>query len=151
MFAGIFLVLEALLYGFIKALCVVDRLAFVTIYKRIIGIGIIIATMILFPRFVIEGYVLSSLVGFVANSLLFCKISNTNFTTLLQETAIYIAPSGIVFALLYTAKVLLSIDLIWSLVLSWGLIVIYYFVFLRFFGIKILDSIKRLIGNSIAC
>lgn len=149
MFAGIFLVLEALLYGFIKALCLVDRLAFVTIYKRIIGIGIIIATMILFPRFVIEGYVLSSLIGFVANSLLFCKISNTKLTTFLLETAIYIIPSGIIFALLYTAKVLLSIELVWSLVLSLGLIVIYYFMFLRFFGIKILDSIKKLIGNFI--
>lgn len=147
MFAGVFLVLEALLYGFIKALCLVDRLALVTIYKRIIGIGIIIATMIFFPRFVIEGYILSSLIGFVANSLLFCKITNTKLTTFLKESAIYIIPSCIIFTLLFIAKGILGVSMVWSLVLSLGLIVIYYFMFLRFFGIKIVDSIKNLIGR----
>lgn len=147
MFAGVFLVLEALLYGFIKALCLVDRLALVTIIKRIIGIGIIVVTLIFFPRFVIEGYILSSLIGFVANSLLFCKISDTKLTAFFRETVIYIIPSCIIFTLMYIAKGLLGVSLVWSLVLSLGLIVIYYFMFLRFFGIKIVDSIKKLIGR----
>ena len=67
MWAGMILIIESLLRSFIKSLCAVKELMYITLFKRALGIFIIVSTLIITPRLAIYGYVISCFIGLLAN------------------------------------------------------------------------------------
>ena len=143
MFAGIFLAIEALLNGFIKAKCIVDKLALITLVKRILGIMVIIMTLIYNPIYVVYGYVLSTIIGFMMNAILYCQIMRINVLALTWRTIIYITPSIIVYLLIILFR-FYCCDFIIQLAFTSFVTLVYYTIFLRIFNINIISKLKSI-------
>lgn len=141
MFAGVFLVLEALFYGFIKALGVVDKLALMSLIKRSIGIGIIVSVLLLYPRYVIWGYVASSCVGFIVNASLFSKMLSIKRVRIFSDTIKLVIPSLLYFMIMILVRECFF-SLWLSVALSFAFILFYYLVVISFYGINVIALIK---------
>lgn len=140
--AGMFMVAETLVRNFIKALCEVKRLMYVTILKRIIGISLILGTLVISPDDMIYAYVLSAAVGLVLNNVLYSKISRTKLLKQLVLFVKLIMPSVcyfIVFAIFNMGEHSIWIQITYSIV---SLLVIYLLV-IPFYGVNLLKFIKN--------
>lgn len=141
-FAGLFLIIETLIRNFIKALCQVKKLMYATIIKRLLGIAILILSMIIKPDFIVFGYIISSFIGYVINSILFIKLSRIKVFSLITATL-----SSFVFCIayyiLFKALTFFGFKLLFKVLISVAILALYYFIALPLTGINILSIIKR--------
>lgn len=63
MICGIFIMTEQLILSFIKSLGKVDRLMYFTLVKRIIGLFILLATLLLNANLLVYGYLVTTVIG----------------------------------------------------------------------------------------
>lgn len=78
MWAGMVLIIESLLRSFIKSLCAVKELMYITFFKRALGIFIIVSTLMITPQLAIYGYVISCFIGLFANIYTYSSIIKTS-------------------------------------------------------------------------
>lgn len=93
-FVGMFYILECLDRNNIKSLGQVKALSKITIIKRGIGLSIILACLLISPFSMLYGYIISTMLGFLFNKALYCKITGVHFIIdLWRELRLLIAPS----------------------------------------------------------
>lgn len=134
--AGVFLVMETLIRIFIKSHGDADKLFAITIIKRILGIGIILALLNLSGELMIIGYIASSFIAFLINAVLFCRLSQEKIFMLLARTALYVIPSLLIWMIDYAAIEIFDISLLSQVLLVSLMFAVYGVVVLRILGIN---------------
>lgn len=97
MWAGMILIIESLLRSFIKSLCAVKKLMYITLFKRTLGIFIIVFTLMITPRLVIYGYVISCFIGLLANTYTYSSIIKTSMIAIWSTIIKMVAPATVYF------------------------------------------------------
>ncbi|MBD5585001.1 MAG: oligosaccharide flippase family protein [Clostridia bacterium] len=136
MIVGIFYVMESLTRNFIKSLGEVKILAKYTLIKRVIGIGIILACLLVSPFAMLYGYILSTFLGYLINIKIYSQIIKVSFRTILIGHLKYLGISMFILVICFCVKLLNNnlIELI-SVVSS---MVLYYFFIAKFlFGLRL--------------
>lgn len=83
MVAGIFSVMESLTRNYIKSLGNVKKLAEYTLFKRIVGIICIILFLIIDPFYMLYGFIISTIIGYLANVNLYSQLIEIGYCKLL--------------------------------------------------------------------
>lgn len=141
LFAGIIMEFESLIRSFIKSYCAVNTLMKATIIKRCVGIMIIIASLWLSPYYLVYGFILSSFVGYVINSYVYCKLIHCDFWSFQVHTVHILIPSVIYYSFMALLANVFCLGDNLCICCSAALLSIYYFYILPLYGI---DSRKRL-------
>jgi len=127
-FAGIFLIMETLVRNFIKALCEVKKLLYATFFKRILGIAVIILAMVVSPSYMIYAYIVSTLIGYMINIILYSRITSTNVRSSIGQCLISIIP-GLIFFVLFELPFWDDVDIILK-ILSASIVLLCIFWFI---------------------
>ena len=148
-YAGVFMVMEALYRNFIKSLGEVKRLLIYTIYKRIIGFTLIFAALSISIDYVLYLYVVSAAVAFLLNLYLFCRLTEERIIHHIFRNALYVLPCLVYLFCIVIFEKLGLYQFIYSLLLSVVFIVAYYILILpKFFHISIVGYIHRFIRRN---
>ena len=78
-YAAVFILLENLNRNFIKSLGKVNLLFYYTIFKRFVGISLILLFAFYSIHYLVHAYILSSLIGFLINNFLYSKLIEENW------------------------------------------------------------------------
>lgn len=97
MWAGMILIIESLLRSFIKSLCAVKELMYITLFKRALGIFIIVSTLIITPRLAIYGYVISCFIGLLANIYIYSVVIKTSIIVIWGTIIKIVIPAALYF------------------------------------------------------
>lgn len=143
MFAGAFLIMESLIRNFIKSLCEVKQLLYVSLIKRSIGILILFVSLIFSPQIMIYAYILTSFLGYFANQLLYNKLIHYSILKSLVKIIGYAIPSLIYISIMKLSLVS-SCTLLVRIVISISLMIFIYLVVLRFLGLSGSSLIKSI-------
>ena len=98
--AGLLLIIEALLRTFIKSLCAVKELMYVTLVKRFIGIFLIIICSIINANWIIYGYIISCVIGVIMNTYLYAAKIKSKTINIIYSIVKLMIPSLLLFTLL---------------------------------------------------
>lgn len=143
MFASVFHIMETLNRTFIKSMGIVDRLLWITIWKRLVGLLVIFLSLLVSPMAMMYGYVASTLIGFIFNLYLYGSISEQKSMRLIRQAIYVLLPGiclyGITFAINGVIKCLF-----FQLFISVILLLIYYLLIQpRLGGMNILSFVGR--------
>ena len=141
-YAGLFMVMEALYRNFIKSLGEVKQLMLYTVYKRIVGFLLIFSALAVNIDYVLYLYVVSAAVAFLFNLYLFCKLTDESLLYHISRSALYVLP-----CLVYLSCIAIVDKLLLDKLLFSGLFVLTYYAFIlpHFFNISIVSYVKRFI------
>lgn len=139
---GLFIVAETLVRFFIKALCEVRKLLYITMIKRAIGIGLILATLLSNPEYMIYAYAVSAAVGLVLNVIVYRKITAVSIGLLLMSFLRKIIPCIVYFVLFFVLH-LSNYGIVIQILYSVVFLSIIYLLMLRRPGFKIKSIIKK--------
>lgn len=143
-FAGTFIIAESLIRNYVKSLCAVRQLLYVTLLKRIICILILFIALLIDPRIVIYAYILSSFVGYIANLVLYNRLINVKMFHGIGSFVKYLLPSVLFYSIMKMPIIKTSSIFIQMLVATLFLLFIYV-VILRFYGMSVIGLIKSYI------
>lgn len=124
--AGLLLITETLLRSYIKSLCAVEQLAYITLVKRIIGIVVILGTLIIDRQNIVWGYVISTFIGYLLNLSLYGKLIEVPPLRLLFRTFLSVLPSIIYFVIFSVALKIINVSA--CMVLSMAILSVYYVI-----------------------
>lgn len=96
-FAGIFIIMQTLNRTFIKSLGAVTELFRISLYKRGLGVLILFGCLIIDIRFVMYGYIASSILAYIINQYVYCKHISVGFIKSVIDAVIVLIPSIIFF------------------------------------------------------
>lgn len=100
--AGAFVIVETTIRSFIKSFNKTKELMLITVVKRVIGVIIIVVSLLVSPKFLIYGYVVSSAVALLCNSITFNQLLNIRLCDVIKgvwKTVLTIILLGVVMAL----------------------------------------------------
>lgn len=140
-FAGSFIVAESLIRNFVKSLCNVKQLLYVTLAKRTICVFILFVALIIEPRMIIYAYIFTSFIGYVANLLLYNYLIRANVLYSVCKFLLYILPS-IAFYIIMKLLVIKTFSLVVQILIAVLLLLLIYFVILRLYGMSVDGLIK---------
>ena len=128
MIAGFFFTMDNMIRIFIKSLGEVKSLAKYTLLKRLIGLLCILLSMLLGPFYMMYGFILSTIIGFIINTYLYGKMVNITFINIL-----WLSSKPLLFSMSFL-PLYCGIHLIDNLYLETALLLItlslYYFILL---------------------
>ena len=133
MFASIFHIMETLNRTFIKSMGIVDRLLWITIWKRLAGLLVIFLSLLISPVAMMYGYVLSTLIGFVFNLFLYGDISEQKSKHLFGQTIYVLLPGICLYIITFVINGMIN-TLLSQLLISVTLLLIYYLLILPQLG-----------------
>lgn len=140
-FAGAFMIYDAINRNFIKSLGCVDRLFIYTIIKRTIGCCVIITFAVVSVHMILYGYIISAIFGFLLNCQLYSKIIKErllkNIVQSLKSMAIILP----LFLCIYCIYIIMP-NIIIKIIASILLLSIYYLYMLPVLGVNIVAKIK---------
>lgn len=143
-FAAIFLIAETLNRSFIKSTTRVAKLLTYTIFKRIVGISIIIACLYIGTDYVLIGYIISTFIGFLFNVYLLSRVSEVTvwkqiklFLHVLIPNALYYMTMYCIFTHVHNLAAQIVIDL--------SILSLYYFGVLRLYNINLFELVLKYI------
>lgn len=139
-FAGIFILCESLNRNFIKSLTLVNLLFKITIWKRIVGILLIIITAFITPEYILHVYILSSFIGFLFNNRLYSKSIKISFWEQLFVMIKILFPSFIYYIIMTMLHIESSF---FKIAIASLFLLVYYFGILPMYDIHIIEFIKR--------
>lgn len=145
-FAGICIVLENINRNFIKALGFVNQLFKYTIVKRGIGIITILITVYIFPEYILYAYIISSILGYIVNNYVYCKIMNINCSKEFYIVLKLLVPNVIYYFVMILVIRYIELVSIQILIASIFLI-IYYIYILPLYGIDTHRIMKLFISK----
>lgn len=129
-FVGMCYILECLDRNNIKSLGYVKELSKLTIFKRILGLGIILSCLVISPFYMLYGYILSTFIGFLLNKRLYCRIIGKKFYgDLFRECKLLIAP--LCFGVLGFCIKMIVIELYMEIIIISIMLGTYYYIFFR--------------------
>lgn len=137
-FAAIFHVAEILNRTFIKSTCRVERLFIYTVIKRVVGIGLILSSLFLDASYILYGYIISTLIGFLVNAFALSQVSDIKFWTQIKDFFIMVVP-GLVFYFLSLVFINANENILIDLSVTILFLLVYYFGILRIYGIDMWD------------
>lgn len=146
-FAGVFIVMESLIRNFVKSLCEVNKLLYITLSKRILCILLLFTALCVSSELMIYMYMFTSFIGYLANLVLYNKLINRNTFSSLLIVVVYALPSVCYFVMMKLPFVL-SLGLYEKIGMSLILQLFIYLLVLRFYGIQIAEWIKKSIRKS---
>lgn len=126
-FAGIFIIIETLFRNFIKSLCEVSKLFKATIIKRFLGILVILISLLVHPKLMLFGYILSSFIGLIINAVLYIRIIDEKVFNMAMLFVNVLLPSAIYYCLF-------QLDIIGNTAF-WGKVVIAVISLIVIYGI----------------
>lgn len=139
-YAGVFMLMEALYRNFIKSLGEVKQLLIYTIYKRIVGFLLIFSALAINIDYVLYLYIVSAAVAFLLNLYLFCKLTDESFIPHISRSALYLLP-----CLVYLSCIVI-VNKFWIYkILFSGLFMLAYYALLlpKFFNLSIAGYVIR--------
>ena len=145
MFAGIFIVLEALFNGFIQATGNISSLTLITFVKRSIGVGILFCFALWVNNSIIYGYLISSFIGFIFSFLLFCRQLKCSAKSYIIHSLWSIIPSILIYVIITTIKQTWDVNSFALFFVSFIILMLYYLVVLRIVGINVITTIRNII------
>lgn len=147
MICGHFILMDQLLLSFIKSLGKVKSLMVITIVKRLIGILLLMTTLIYRKDLLIFAYLLSTVIGFGMNLFLFHHmVSCVKYWDIICQVLMCLIP---IIAIYMIVSFLRNYGLqeIFLIGADATLLALYYFVYLKHFGLDIYGFIIRAIKN----
>lgn len=145
-FAGIFIIAESLIRNFIKSLCNVWQLLYVTLAKRIICVLILFGALLISPKNIIYAYIFTSFIGYIANLFLYNHLIGANVYYSICKFILYTLPSVVMYIIM-KYLIAASIPLVVQILFAVMLLLFVYLVILRFYGMSINSLIKKCIKN----
>lgn len=142
-FAGIFMILDAINRNFIKSLGFVDVLFRFTLYKRLAGILIILLFAIVSIEYILYGYVASALIGVLFNCNLYSNKVGENTRGFILFTFKQCMPVIPLYLMMYLIHHGVP-NLIFSCALSVALLLIYYIVVLPRLGVNLSEKLFKI-------
>lgn len=136
-FAAIFHIAETLNRTFVKSTTQVNRLFNYTIIKRLLGITVIIACLLIDPRLVLLGYIISTVIGYFFNVVLLSKVSDITIKSQLRLFFVILLPNCAIYSIMYIVSKKIEPQLM-QVIFSLVLLGIYYLYILRIYGINLL-------------
>lgn len=143
MFASIFLIMETLNRNFIKSLGAVNMLFKITLVKRIIGLFIIFICLIKAIEWVLYGYIVSSIIGYVINMISYCFLIKERIAKQLRLSIVIILPSIVYYILMRFCCSLINTLLV-QICCSMFLLGAYYLVIMPLYGIDIRSKLQKI-------
>lgn len=137
-FAGVFIILETLLRSYIKALCEVKKLMYATVIKRILGIAIMLLALYINPEYVVYGYIVSALIGYFINSILYIRLSKVGVVKLMSTSFISFFIC-LLYYILFKYLTSCGLNIIIEMLLSAVTLFFYYVIVLPRMGINVLS------------
>ena len=128
--AGVFIIMETLNRTFIKSLGEVTELFRVTLIKRAIGIGILIACLLIDVKFILYGYILSSVIAYLINQRVYTKIIRIPFFRSVYETLFLLIPSLVFFVVIVIVLSVIETRCIQVLITVFFLLLYYLTVYI---------------------
>ncbi|MEY8687209.1 lipopolysaccharide biosynthesis protein [Bacteroides sp. AN502(2024)] len=126
MLNGIVFLCESLVRNNIKSLGSVKFLANITIIKRFIGIGIICSFLFISDFALLYGLVVSTLLGFVMNVWLYCRIMCISFVKQLSMYFQYLLPPVLLSGVCFVIYSYSPYNLIYNIIICAVLLCTYY-------------------------
>lgn len=148
-YAGVFMIMEALYRNFIKSLGEVKQLLIYTVYKRIVGFSLIFTALAISIDYVLYLYVVSAVVAFLLNLYLFCKLTGERFISHIIKNVLYVLPCLVyLFCIVIVEKLELS-QLLFSLLLSATFVAAYYLLILpKFYNLSVVGYVCRFVKRN---
>lgn len=139
-YAGVFMLMEALYRNFIKSLGEVKQLLIYTIYKRIVGFLLIFSALAINIDYVLYLYIVSAAVAFLLNLYLFCKLTDESFIPHISRSALYLLPCLVYLSCI----VIVNKFWIYKILFSGFFMLAYYALLLpKFFNLSIAGYVIR--------
>ena len=142
-YAAIFHMAETLNRTFIKSTTQVDLLFKYTILKRILGIGVIFICLSINPRIVLNGYIISTFIGYLLNVHLLSRVSEMTISKQLESLVLVLLPNVVYFFFMSLLKDFVD-SFCFQIIFCLLSLFVYYFVILRIYGINILLQLSSL-------
>lgn len=140
-FAAIFHLAETLNRSFIKSTTHVSSLLNYTIIKRALGISIIIICLMIEAKFILIGYIISTLIGFILNAYLLSCISEVKVWDQIKTLLLAILPNATYYLLMYFIFQYVQ-NIILQIIIGLTALSIYYIGILRLYGINLIRIIS---------
>jgi len=138
MLNGIAFLCESLVRNNIKSLGEVKLLANITIIKRFLGIGIICSFLLISDFALLYGLVASTLLGFLVNVWLYCRIVSISFIRQVSNYFQYLLLPGCVSGMCFAIYCTSSYNLIYNIIICTIIMCIYYgFIYWHIKRVKI--------------
>ncbi|WP_294590777.1 oligosaccharide flippase family protein [uncultured Phocaeicola sp.] len=148
-YAGVFMVMEALYRNFIKSLGEVKQLLIYTVYKRIVGFSLIFTALAISIDLVLYLYVVSATVAFLLNLYLFCRLTGERFISHIIRNALYVLPCLVYLFCIVIVEKLGLCQLLFSLLLSVIFMVAYYLLILpKFYNVNVVGYVQRFVKRN---
>ena len=142
-YAAIFHIAETLNRTFIKSTTKVDLLFKYTMIKRFLGIGIIFLCLLIEPKTVLYGYIVSTLIGYILNVHLLARVSEITIALQFRSFAFVLFPNIVYYiSMLFIIAFIESIYFQISVCLV--LLMIYYLGILRLYNINAISLFSGL-------
>lgn len=141
--AGIFIILENITRISIKSTGYANKLFFITMFKRIIAISIIISTIFISIKYLLWSYVIGSIIGYLCNVWQYSQLISIKFSRLLLRHFQILFPSIIYYFISYSASVIFN-SIYLSIIICVILLLIYYFIIDKFLKLNLLYTIANL-------
>lgn len=141
--AAIFHVTETLTRTFIKSSGQVAKLFKYTLIKRAIGIGIIFIALYFDPNYVLMGYICSTFVGYIINTILWSKIVDRSVKVQLSSFTMMLLINGCFYLAVWGLQQFVNnlfVQITWAC-LS---LLVYYLVVMRMFKIDYNSYLKQI-------
>lgn len=142
--ASLFMIMDAINRNFIKSLGFVKYLFHATILKRVIGCLIIFISGLISVQYILYGYVVSSIVGFTVNCIIYAKVIHANVLHVFVRSTrclTHITILWIVSLLIDLCIGILSLKIVSIVVI----LIVYYVIVLPYYKIDIIGYIKQLL------
>lgn len=145
MICGIFILTEQLMLSFIKSLGKVDRLMYFTLVKRIIGLSVLLATLLLDANLLVYGYLITTVIGCAFNVLLYSVLTKQHMCKVYAHILNNMLPSIFIFIIYQIIDTCLCVGLYIRIFIVVIFMCTYYMLYLRVRGINIVNIVKSFI------
>lgn len=145
MICGIFILTEQLMLSFIKSLGKVDRLMYFTLVKRIIGLSVLLATLLLDANLLVYGYLITTVIGCAFNVLLYSILTKQHMYKVYVHILNNMLPSIFIFIIYQIIDTYLCVELYIRIFIVAIFMCTYYMLYLRVRGINIVNIVKSFI------
>lgn len=145
MICGIFILTEQLMLSFIKSLGKVDRLMYFTLVKRIIGLSVLLATLLLDANLLVYGYLITTVIGCAFNVLLYSVLTKQHMCKVYAHILNNMLPSIFIFIIYQIIDTYLCVGLYIRIFIVAIFMCTYYMLYLRVRGINIVNMVKSFI------
>ena len=133
---------EQLMLSFIKSLGKVDRLMYFTLVKRIIGLFILLATLLLNANLLVYGYLVTTVIGCAVNVLLYSFLTKQHTYKVYRHILNNMLPSFFIFIICQIIGTYFCVELYIRIFIVAIFMCTYYMLYLRIRGINVVNIVK---------